>query len=86
VPGTPSSSLDEAVQQFRGFLHADLLPATAEPLDRLGAYGLVPKSLIRLHQKKPSFVVQLDETDLALDRDVASDIYVRRIKEPTGDR
>jgi DtxR family transcriptional regulator, Mn-dependent transcriptional regulator len=47
-------------------------------LDRLGAYGLVPGSSVRLHQKKPSFVIQIDETDLALDIDVARDIYVRR--------
>ncbi len=48
-------------------------------LDRLGAYGLVPRSVIRLHQKRPSFVVQIDETDLAIDVDVAKDIYVRAI-------
>lgn len=48
-------------------------------LDRLGSYGLIPGSTIRLHQKKPSFVLQIDETDLALDVDVARDIYVRRI-------
>ncbi len=47
-------------------------------LDRLAAYGLVPRSTIRLHQKKPSFVIQIDETDLALDGDIARDIYVRR--------
>lgn len=46
-------------------------------LDRLGAYGIVPRSVIRLHQKRPSFVVQVDETDLAIDVDVAKDIYVR---------
>lgn len=46
-------------------------------LDRLGAYGLVPSSVIRLHQKKPSFVIQIDETDLAIDLDIARDIYVR---------
>jgi DtxR family Mn-dependent transcriptional regulator len=55
-------------------------------LDRLGAYGLVPKSVIRLHQKTPSFVIQIDETDLALDRDVAGDIYVRRKEETPGSR
>lgn len=46
-------------------------------LDRLGAYGIVPRSTIRLHQKRPSFVVQIDETDLAIDVDVARDIFVR---------
>lgn len=47
-------------------------------LDRLAAYGLVPGSTIHLHQKRPSFVVQIDETDLALDIDIAQDIFVRR--------
>ncbi len=47
-------------------------------LDRLGAYGLIPGSSVRLHQKRPSIVIQIDETDLALDVDVARDIYVRR--------
>ncbi|MBD3162900.1 MAG: DtxR family transcriptional regulator, partial [Candidatus Eisenbacteria bacterium] len=46
-------------------------------LDRLAAYGLVPRSVIRLHQKRPSYVVQIDETDLAFDAKVAGDIYVR---------
>lgn len=51
-------------------------------LDRLGAYGLVPNSIVRLHQKKPSFVIQIDETDLALDIDIAGDIYVRKASVP----
>ncbi|MBM3288256.1 MAG: metal-dependent transcriptional regulator [Candidatus Eisenbacteria bacterium] len=53
-------------------------PSHHARLDRLGAYGLIPRALIRLHQKRPTFVVQIDETDLALDADVARDIYVRR--------
>jgi len=47
-------------------------------LDRLAAYGIVPRSRIRLHQKVPSYVIQIDETDLALDIEIARDIYVRR--------
>jgi DtxR family transcriptional regulator, Mn-dependent transcriptional regulator len=46
-------------------------------LDRLAAFGLVPRSVVKLHQKRPSFVVQIDETDLALDLDIARDIFVR---------
>jgi DtxR family Mn-dependent transcriptional regulator len=53
-------------------------------LDRLGAYGLVPRSVVRLHQKKPSFVIQIDETDLALDIDIAGDIYVRKAPEESN--
>ncbi|MDM7915906.1 MAG: metal-dependent transcriptional regulator [Candidatus Eisenbacteria bacterium] len=53
-------------------------PRHRNRLDRLGAYGLLPRSRIRLHQKKPAFVIQIDETDLALDSEIAQDIYVRR--------
>jgi DtxR family Mn-dependent transcriptional regulator len=53
-------------------------PRDHKRLDRLGAYGLLPRSVILLHQKRPSFVVQIDETDLALDLDIARDIYVRK--------
>jgi DtxR family Mn-dependent transcriptional regulator len=47
-------------------------------VDRLGSYGVVPGSLIRLRQKRPSFVIELEGTSLALDGDVAREIYVRR--------
>jgi DtxR family Mn-dependent transcriptional regulator len=48
-------------------------------LDRLGALGFIPGSVIRLHQKKPSYVVKLGETDLALDEDICREIYVRKL-------
>lgn len=47
-------------------------------VDRLGSYGVVPGSLVRLRQKHPSYVLELGATSLALDTDVARDIYVRR--------
>lgn len=80
---------DEHVQPLSEMQIGDLcevihiLPKHHARLDRLGAYGLVPRSMIRLHQKRPSFVVQIDETDLALDLDIARDIYVRR-RPPSG--
>jgi DtxR family Mn-dependent transcriptional regulator len=57
-------------------------PRDHKRLDRLIAYGIAPRSVLRLHQKRPSFVVQIDETDLALDLDIARDIYVRRQAAP----
>jgi len=54
-------------------------PKTHTRLDRLMTFGLTPGSVIKLHQKKPSLVVQIGETDLALDNDVARNIYVKRI-------
>ena len=47
-------------------------------VERLGSYGVVPGSVIRLRQKRPSFVIELEGTSLALDTDVAREIYVRR--------
>ena len=47
-------------------------------VDRLGAYGVVPGSIVRLRQKRPSYVLEIEGTSLALDPDVAQEIYVRR--------
>jgi Fe2+ transport system protein FeoA len=51
-----------------------------ERLDRLGTYGVVAGSTIRLKQKRPAYVIQIGQTDLALDEDLARAILVRRIE------
>lgn len=51
---------------------------SSKRVDRLGSYGVVPGSVIRLRQKHPSYVIELEGTSLALDADVAREIYVRR--------
>jgi len=47
-------------------------------LDRLTTYGIVPGVTVRIHQTRPAFVVQVGQTDLSLDGEVAADIFVRR--------
>jgi len=47
-------------------------------VDRLGAYGVAPGSAIRLRQRRPSVVLDIEGTTLALDPAVARAIYVRR--------
>ncbi|MDI7267106.1 MAG: metal-dependent transcriptional regulator [Myxococcota bacterium] len=47
-------------------------------VDRLAALGLIPGATLRLHQRLPGYVVALGETTLALDTDIAGEIYVRR--------
>lgn len=47
-------------------------------LDRLSSMGLVPGTSLRVHQRQPTMVVQMGETQIALDDDIAGDIYVRR--------
>jgi len=46
--------------------------------NHLAVFGLVPGSAIRLLQRYPSFVLEIGETVLALDADVAGDIVVKR--------
>ncbi len=47
-------------------------------LHKLMALGLIPGIRIKVHQTYPTFVVQVEETQLALDWEVAAGIYVRR--------
>ncbi|MBM3789272.1 MAG: metal-dependent transcriptional regulator [Acidobacteria bacterium] len=45
---------------------------------KLSSLGLTPGSRIRLLQKWPSFVLLIDETEIALEEEVARTIYVRQ--------
>jgi DtxR family Mn-dependent transcriptional regulator len=47
-------------------------------LQRLSALGLAPGRPLRLRQRHPALVVQLGETDLALDGQAGREIFVRR--------
>ena len=55
-----------------------IVPKTHARLDKLGAMGLVPGSTVRLHQRKPAYVIELGEMTLALDPEIVGEIYVRR--------
>jgi DtxR family Mn-dependent transcriptional regulator len=56
-----------------------IAPKSHQRLDRLSALGIVPGSILRMHQKNPSFVLQIGETTIALDRDIVSNIYVKKV-------
>ncbi|MGR3309259.1 MAG: FeoA family protein [Candidatus Brocadiales bacterium] len=51
-------------------------------LDRLSSLGLMPGVGLRVHQKQPTIVIQMGETQIALDNEVARDIYVRLLHHP----
>lgn len=55
-----------------------IAPRSHQRLDRLSALGMVPGSMLRMHQKNPSYVLQIGETTLALDGEVVRDIYVKK--------
>jgi DtxR family Mn-dependent transcriptional regulator len=56
-----------------------IAPKSHHRLDRLSTLGIVPGSILRMHQKNPSYVLQMGETTLALDKDIVKNIYVKRV-------
>ncbi|BDG07783.1 metal-dependent transcriptional regulator [Anaeromyxobacter paludicola] len=57
-----------------------IAPKFHDRMDRLAALGVIPGSEIRLHQRSPSFVIEVGETTIALDPEIASEIYVKRVE------
>jgi len=55
-----------------------IAPKFHDRMDRLAALGVVPGSDIRLHQRAPSYVIEVGETTIALDPEIAGEIYVMR--------
>jgi len=45
-------------------------------LDRLTTFGMLPGTIVRVHQRQPSLVIFVGETQLALDREIAHHIHV----------
>ena len=56
-----------------------ITPGAHSLLDRLSAMGVVPGSIVKLHQKKPSYVIQLGETMIAVDKEITKDIFVKKV-------
>jgi Fe2+ transport system protein FeoA len=53
-----------------------LRSADAARLDRLGAFGLVPGSTLRLEQLYPTLIIRVGETEVAFDAEVGREIWV----------
>lgn len=54
-----------------------ITPKSGLRLDRLAVLGILPGSEIRIHQKRPAYVIRIGETDVALDDEIVRDIYVK---------
>jgi DtxR family Mn-dependent transcriptional regulator len=48
-------------------------------LHRLMSFGIIPGARIQLHQIKPSVIIQVEETQVALEEEIAKEIYVKKI-------
>jgi len=58
-----------------------IAPSEGSRIERLASMGIIPGGIILLKKKKPSFVLQIDETTLAIDDRIAEEIYVKEIQE-----
>jgi DtxR family Mn-dependent transcriptional regulator len=56
-----------------------IVPSESSRIERLASMGIVPGSIIRLKKKMPSFVLEIDETTLAIDDRIAEEIYVKQV-------
>jgi DtxR family Mn-dependent transcriptional regulator len=57
-----------------------IAPKFHDRMDRLAALGVIPGSEVRLHQRSPSYVIEVGETTIALDPEIAREIYVKRVE------
>jgi DtxR family Mn-dependent transcriptional regulator len=61
-----------------------IAPKFHDRMDRLAALGVIPGSTIRLHQRSPSYVIEVGETTIALDPEIASEIFVKPVEAPSA--
>ncbi len=57
-----------------------IAPRFHDRMDRLAALGVIPGSELRLHQRSPSYVIEVGETTIALDPEIAQEIYVKPVE------
>lgn len=54
-------------------------------LSRLSSLGVLPGASVKVEQKFPAFVIELEETNVAIEKEVASNIFVRNGQVSDGD-
>ena len=57
-----------------------IAPKFHDRMDRLAALGVIPGSELRLHQRSPSYVIGIGETTIALDPEIAGEIFVKPVE------
>jgi DtxR family Mn-dependent transcriptional regulator len=60
-----------------------IVPAGSSRLSKLNSLGITAGSVIRLIQRHPSYVIQIDETTVAIDPEIAKEIYVKKALKPS---
>ena len=55
-----------------------IVPTKPSRLSKLNSLGIAAGSIIRLLQRNPSYVIQIDETTVAIDPEIAKEIYIKK--------
>lgn len=55
-----------------------IVPTKSSRLSKLNSLGIAAGSVLRLLQRNPSYVIQVDETTVAIDPEIAKEIYVKK--------
>ena len=74
------ASLDQFVSGEMGRV-AYILTRNHPQLHKLMSLGIVPGILVHIHQTYPSYIIKVEETQLALEQEVAQNIYLRKIQD-----
>jgi DtxR family Mn-dependent transcriptional regulator len=56
-----------------------IVPSDPSRISKLNSLGITAGCVIKLVQRIPSYVLQIDETTVAIDPDIAKEIYIRKI-------
>lgn len=56
-----------------------IVPSQKSSVVKLSSMGIIPGARIRLLQKKPTIILQVEETIIAIDPEIADEILVRKV-------
>lgn len=56
-----------------------ITPSEAARIGRLSSIGIIPGTIIKLLQRKPSIVLKVEETTIAIDVELAKEIFIKKI-------
>lgn len=56
-----------------------ITPSEAARIGRLSSIGIIPGAVVRLVQRRPSVVIEIDETTVAIDPELGKEILIKKV-------
>ena len=60
---------------------AYIRPKNHDRLQKLTSFGLIPGQHVKLLQKSPTFCIMFEQTEIAIEKEIAEEIYVWKIED-----